>query len=70
MFLLGISNVDASSSLRTTRVERYGGVLDDETAEIVQTGDGGYVTAGTTYSFGADSSDYFLFKVDANGNVE
>ncbi len=69
LVLLGISNVDASSSPATWD-KLYGGALDDEAAAIVQTGDGGYVIAGTTYSFGVGSADFWLIKVDANGNVE
>ena len=69
LVLLGISNVGASSSPATWD-KLYGGELDDEAAAIVQTGDGGYVIAGTTYSFGAGSADFWLVKTDANGNVE
>jgi len=70
LVLLGISNVSASSSSPTSWVELYGGTLDDEAVAIVQTGDGGYVIAGTTHSFGAGSTDFWLIKVDGNGTVE
>jgi hypothetical protein len=50
-------------------VELYGGALDDEAAAIVQT-DGGYVIAGTTYSFGAGGGDFWLLKIDDARNVE
>ncbi len=69
LILLGISNVCASSS-STIGDKLYGGELDDEAAAIVQTNDGGYVIAGTTSSFGAGSSDFWLFKTDTNGNME
>lgn len=69
LVLLGISNVGASSS-STAWDKLYGGELDDEAAAIVQTGDGGYVIAGTTYSFGAGSADFWLIKTDTDGNVE
>jgi hypothetical protein len=70
LVLLGISNVGASSSSPVTWVELYGGALDDKAAAIVQTGDGGYAIAGTTYSFGVGSADFWLIKLDASGNVE
>jgi hypothetical protein len=48
----------------------YGGPSDDEAYSIVQTGDGGYVLAGFTNSFGAGSSDFWLVKTDASGNLQ
>jgi len=69
LVLLGISNVGASSS-STAWDKLYGGELDDEAAAIVQTGDGGYVIAGTTYSFGAGSADFWLIKLDSSGNMQ
>jgi hypothetical protein len=46
----------------------YGGTRDDRTSSLVHTADGGYVLAGTTYSFGAGSSDIWMVKTDAFGN--
>jgi hypothetical protein len=69
LVLLGTSNVDASSSPKIWN-KRYGGELDDETAAIVRAADGGYVIAGTTYSFGAGSADFWLIKTDEYGNME
>ena len=70
LVLLGISNVGAASSSSAIWVKLYGGALDDEAAAIVQTGDGGYGIAGTTYSFGAGSADFWLVKVDSSGNMQ
>ncbi|MFZ8835176.1 MAG: T9SS type A sorting domain-containing protein [Candidatus Caldipriscus sp.] len=47
----------------------YGGTDYDWAFAVQQTLDGEYILAGVTYSFGADSTDIFLIKTDANGNI-
>jgi hypothetical protein len=46
----------------------FGGVNDDSAASVAQTLDGGYVIAGTTYSYGEGNSDIWLIKADNKGN--
>ncbi|MBW2171742.1 MAG: hypothetical protein JRF69_07140, partial [Deltaproteobacteria bacterium] len=36
---------------------------------IQQTSDGGYIAAGSTYSYGAGSTDVWMLRVDANGEI-
>jgi hypothetical protein len=48
----------------------YGGSKNDRAYELVETSDGGFAIAGYTYSFGAGESDFWLVKVDSQGNME
>jgi hypothetical protein len=48
----------------------YGGTDQDEAFAVRQTSDGGYVIAGTTNSFGARFSDFWVVKTDSNGNTQ
>jgi len=47
----------------------YGGVSSDSAHSIEQTSDGGYIVAGVTYSFGADESNFWILKLDRNGEI-
>ncbi len=46
----------------------FGGLDNDSAASVRQTLDGGYIIAGTTFTYGAGGSDAWLIKTDANGN--
>jgi hypothetical protein len=37
---------------------------------LIKTSDGGYAIAGFTISFGAGSGDFYVVKLDANGNLQ
>jgi hypothetical protein len=47
----------------------FGGADNDFSASILRLSDGSFVALGTTYSFGAGGSDYYLIKTDSNGNI-
>jgi len=47
----------------------YGGTKDDRGLSIKPAQDGGYVAAGHTSSFGSGGSDFWVLKLDAEGNV-
>jgi len=46
-----------------------GGTDYDIAYSIQETSDSGFIVAGTTYSFGAGISDYWVLKLNANGNI-
>jgi hypothetical protein len=47
----------------------YGGESIDEGWSVIATSDGGYLLCGTTSSFGAGSSDIYILRCDANGDL-
>ena len=47
----------------------YGGSDRDYVDSIQQTTDGGYIAGGSTYSFGAGLSDFWILKLDQDGAV-
>jgi hypothetical protein len=48
----------------------YGGTGVDTSSSLIQTSDGGYAVAGSTTSFGDGTIDFWLTKLDANGNMQ
>jgi len=48
----------------------FGGDGFDIAMSIQQTADGGYIIAGSTYSFGAGKEDVYILKLNAKGEVE
>ncbi len=47
-----------------------GGSTNDYLSSIQQTSDGGYIAAGNTESFGEGSTDLWVFKLLANGDID
>jgi hypothetical protein len=48
----------------------YGGSDMDFPYSVQITSDGGYIVAGTTYSFGAGDSDFWILKLTSSGKIE
>jgi len=64
---------DADGNIQWNKT--FGGADADWARSVIQTEDGGYALAGTTYSFGAGGCDFWLIKIapttvagDVNGN--
>ncbi len=47
----------------------YGGIGMERGFSALQTADGGYIIGGTTHSFGAGATDFYLVKTDAQGET-
>jgi len=67
ILLLFVSN--SFSQLLTTWNKTYGGYFRDEGNCIQQTFDGNFIIIGETESYGAGSSDFWLLKIDNNGDT-
>jgi hypothetical protein len=64
-----VIKLDANENLQWTKT--IGGPASEEGHSLIQTSDGGYTIAGSTESFGAGlSSDAYLVKLDAKGNLQ
>ena len=48
----------------------YGGSGDDGAFSLIQTTDGGYAVAGVTTSKGAGRLDFWVIKLDEQGNLK
>ena len=47
----------------------YGGSRDDEAISLVQTSDGGYIAAGGTESFGTEGKDFWVLRLNEDGDI-
>ena len=61
--------VKTDSDGNTQWNKTYGGLGRDEAYSVQQTSDGGYILGGSTRSFGAGLSDFWLVKTDSSGEL-
>ena len=63
-----IIKLDAKGNKQWDKI--YGGKDKDEATSIISTTDEGYIVAGTTKSYGAGGSDFWVIKLDSKGNKQ
>jgi len=63
-----VVKLDAKGNLQWTKT--IGGPHTEEGYSLIQTSDGGYAIAGSTFSFGAGQLDVYVVKLDAKGNLQ
>ena len=63
-----VVKTDASGNLLWRRTYGWGGTLDLGYS-VQQTNDGGYIIGGTTYFGGVGSQDFWLIKINADGDT-
>jgi hypothetical protein len=68
MILLLVASLVAQAP-DTLWTRTYGGTDLEWGSSISQTSDGGYIIAGNTESFGAGMEDYYLLKINSNGDT-
>lgn len=61
--------VKLDQSGNTQWKKRYGGGGYDEIQDLVRTSDGGYALTGLTFSYGAGDADFWVLKIDGEGNL-
>jgi hypothetical protein len=63
MFLLRTDSLGDSLWFKT-----YGGDLNDKANSVTITDDDGFIIAGSTESYGAGKDDFYIYKVDSQGD--
>ncbi len=58
-----------ATAAQTTWSRTYGGSGYDEISEVIPTADGGFLSAGSTYSFSASSGGVWVVKLDSAGEI-
>ncbi|HTA28529.1 MAG TPA: hypothetical protein VK809_12125 [Bacteroidia bacterium] len=66
-FVLGFNLYSQSD---TSYIHTFGGIQDDGCKQIQATPDGGYITIGTTNSFGVGNTDFYVIKTDSLCNFK
>jgi gliding motility-associated-like protein len=60
--------VDAGGNILWSKT--YGGSDEDQSRDVKETSDGGYLIDAFTYSFSGGGADWYIIKIDVSGNVQ
>jgi hypothetical protein len=67
---LDVYLIKTDSNGNTNWNKTFGGIGFDAGRSVQQTADGGYIMVGNTENFGADLTDFYLLKIDGNGDLD
>lgn len=63
-----IEKIDAGGNYQWSKT--FGSTIHEQPTSLIQTADGGYVVAGSSFSLSFTSYDYYIVKLGSSGNFE
>lgn len=69
LFLMNFGFISTYAQYDTTWIKTYGGNRNDQALDLIRTPDYGFLTIGSTSSFGFDNSQMYFLKLDSIGNI-
>jgi len=70
LLILAIFHSMSFAQFDTTWIKTYGGNRDDISRDFIQTHDSGFLSIGSTSSFGFDHAQMYFLKLDSNGAIQ
>jgi predicted secreted protein len=70
LFSIIVPLIKCSEIVNVEWSHTFGGAKNEAAYSITKTGDGGYVLAGSTTSFGTGLSDFWVVKTDSSGTMK
>ena len=70
LFSIFVPPIECSDIANVEWSHTFGGAINEAAYSITKTVDGGYFLAGSTNSFGAGASDFWVVKTDSSGTMK
>jgi len=70
LFSISVSPIECFDIANVEWSHTLGGAKNEAAYSITKTADGGYILAGSTTSFGAGASDFWVVKTDSSGTMK